>query len=37
MMWAGDHLNAVSNTHIILVFAQTTVIMEVNPRMEVTL
>ena len=37
MMWTGDSLDAVGNNHIIIVFAQTTVSMEVNPRMEVTL
>ena len=36
MIWTGDLLDAVGNTHIIIVFSHTTVIMEVKPRMEVT-
>ena len=36
MMLTGDFLDAVGNTHSILVFAQTTVSMEVNPRMGFT-
>ena len=37
MMHTGDFLGAVGNTHIIIVFAQITLIMEVKPQMEVTL
>ena len=37
MMQAGALLDAVGNTHIILVFAQITVSMELKPQMEVTL
>ena len=37
MMWTGDFLDAVCNTHIILLFSKTKVRMEVGPRMEVTL
>ena len=37
MMWSGDRLDAVGNNHIILVFSQTTVIMELNPQMELAL
>ena len=37
MVQTGDLLDAVWNTHSILVFAQTNVIMEVNPRIEVML
>ena len=37
MMHMGDLLDAVGNTHIILVFAHTAVNMEVKPQMEVTL
>ena len=37
MMRTGDNLDAVRHTHIVLVFAHMTVIMEVNPHMEVTL
>ena len=36
MMWKGAHLDAVGNTHSILIFSQTTVIMEVNSHMGVT-
>ena len=36
-MHTGDCLDAVVNTHIIVAFAPTAVIMEVNPRVEVTL
>ena len=36
MMRIGDILDAVGNTHIILVFSQTTMSMEVNQRTEVT-
>ena len=37
MMLTGAHLDEVVNTHIIIFFAHTTVSMEVNPRMEVSL
>ena len=37
MMQTGDLLNAVGNTHIILVFVHTTVSMGMNTRMEMTL
>ena len=37
MVQTGDILDVVWNTHSILVFAQTNVIMEVNPRIEVML
>ena len=37
MMQTGGFLGAVGNTHRILVFSQTTVRMEVIPRMEITL
>ena len=37
MMRTGALLDAVGNTHSILVFAQTTVRMEVKPKIEVTL
>ena len=34
MMRTGDSWYEVGNTHIIIVFAQTEVSMELNPRME---
>ena len=37
MMRTGDSLDAVGDTHRILVLAQTPEIMEVNPQTEVTL
>ena len=37
MIWTEDRVDAVGNTHIILIFAQKIVSMEENPRMEVTL
>ena len=37
MMRTGTILGAVGNNHSILVFSKTAVIMEVKPRMEVTL
>ena len=37
MMQTGDLLDSVGNTHSILVFAQTTVSMGMNTRMETTL
>ena len=37
IMCKGDHLDVVGNNHSMLVFAQTTVIMEVNPSMDLTL
>ena len=37
MMRTGDILDAVGNTHSILIFVHATGIMEVKPRMEVTL
>ena len=37
MMHTVAHLDEVVNTHSIIVFAQTTVSMEVNPQMEVVL
>ena len=36
-MRKGDRLDAVGNTHRIIFFAHTTVIMGVNTRMEFTL
>ena len=36
MIMSGDHLYAVRKIHSILVLAHTTLIIEVNPRMEVT-
>ena len=36
IMPTGDRLDALLNTHIIIVFTQKKVIMEVNTRMEVT-
>ena len=37
MMRTGDFLDVVGNIRIIILFVQTTVRMEANPRMEVTL
>ena len=37
MMCIGDCLNVVGNTHTVILFAHTTVSIEVNQRMEVTL